>query len=255
MKIDAFTIIIQMLNFFILMWILKKYLYRPITNAMDAREKEIQKRLKAGKIAESKADKERLKLEEMQASFEEYKIQKEDELEDWASAERQKLNEKLDIVETEKREGIHQSLQKESEDFYNSMKEKVSGLFEKEISSAIKDLSDETLEERITKLFISKLSNKDYKRKQGINLKENTKEAIKVLTSYTVSKEDKAEIEKIVKSENKNNFVEFSHNKERSTGIEIIINSKSIAWNVESYTKNFKKAIDKAINASYKVKK
>ena len=39
MLIDWFTIIAQALNFLILAWLLKRFLYRPVLNALDEREK------------------------------------------------------------------------------------------------------------------------------------------------------------------------------------------------------------------------
>ena len=41
MRIDWFTVIAQVVNFLILMWLLKRFLYKPILNAIDAREQRI----------------------------------------------------------------------------------------------------------------------------------------------------------------------------------------------------------------------
>ncbi|MFQ3186924.1 MAG: F-type H+-transporting ATPase subunit b, partial [Marinomonas primoryensis] len=41
MLIDWFTVIAQLINFLVLVWLLKRFLYRPILNAIDAREKRI----------------------------------------------------------------------------------------------------------------------------------------------------------------------------------------------------------------------
>ena len=41
MLIDWFTVGAQALNFIILVWLLKRFLYKPILNAVDAREKRI----------------------------------------------------------------------------------------------------------------------------------------------------------------------------------------------------------------------
>jgi F-type H+-transporting ATPase subunit b len=41
MLIDWFTVVAQVLNFLILVWLLKRFLYRPILNAIDVREKRI----------------------------------------------------------------------------------------------------------------------------------------------------------------------------------------------------------------------
>src|ERR1700685_4495908 len=56
MLIDWFTICAQALNFLILVWLMKRFLYKPILAAIDAREKLISAELAdaAAKKAESK---------------------------------------------------------------------------------------------------------------------------------------------------------------------------------------------------------
>ena len=56
MLIDWFTIGAQALNFIVLVWLLKRYLYKPILDAIDAREKRIATELAdaAAKEAEAK---------------------------------------------------------------------------------------------------------------------------------------------------------------------------------------------------------
>ena len=43
MLIDWFTVVAQVVNFLILVWLLKRFLYKPILDAIDAREKRIAK--------------------------------------------------------------------------------------------------------------------------------------------------------------------------------------------------------------------
>ena len=45
MLIDWFTVGAQALNFLVLVWLLKRFLYQPILDAIDAREKRIAKEL------------------------------------------------------------------------------------------------------------------------------------------------------------------------------------------------------------------
>ena len=41
MKIDWFTVFAQVINFLILVWLLKQFLYKPILNAIEARENKV----------------------------------------------------------------------------------------------------------------------------------------------------------------------------------------------------------------------
>ena len=52
MLIDWFTICAQTLNFLILVWLMKRFLYKPVLTAIDEREKRI-----AGEMADADAKK------------------------------------------------------------------------------------------------------------------------------------------------------------------------------------------------------
>src|ERR1700722_9359511 len=57
MLIDWFTVGAQAVNFIILVWLLKRFLYKPILNAIDAREKRIAAELAAAGAREVQARK------------------------------------------------------------------------------------------------------------------------------------------------------------------------------------------------------
>jgi F-type H+-transporting ATPase subunit b len=59
MLIDWFTVVAQIINFLILVWLLKRFLYKPILNAIDAREKKIAKELADADAKKAEALKER----------------------------------------------------------------------------------------------------------------------------------------------------------------------------------------------------
>ena len=59
MLIDWFTVGAQALNFLILVWLMKRFLYQPILHAIDAREKRIAAKLGDAAKKEAEAKKER----------------------------------------------------------------------------------------------------------------------------------------------------------------------------------------------------
>src|ERR1700722_17887094 len=59
MLIDWFTVGAQLLNFLILVWLLKRFLYKPILDAVDAREKRIAAELADAAAKQAAAGKER----------------------------------------------------------------------------------------------------------------------------------------------------------------------------------------------------
>src|SRR5690606_34903035 len=68
--IDWFTVIAQIVNFLILVWLLKRFLYQPILRALDAREKRVAAELAAADEKEQEAEKERDKFRQKNDEFE-----------------------------------------------------------------------------------------------------------------------------------------------------------------------------------------
>ena len=59
MLIDWFTVSAQAINFLILVWLLKRFLYRPVLAAIDAREKRIAQQLESAAKQQAEARAER----------------------------------------------------------------------------------------------------------------------------------------------------------------------------------------------------
>ena len=59
MEINWFTVIAQVINFLILVWLLKRFLYKPVLNAIAEREKKIAAQLSDAEVKKAEAQKER----------------------------------------------------------------------------------------------------------------------------------------------------------------------------------------------------
>ncbi len=63
MGADWFTVVAQIINFLILVALLKRFLYGPIIRAMDRREAEIASRMDAASDKTADAEKQRIRYE------------------------------------------------------------------------------------------------------------------------------------------------------------------------------------------------
>ena len=70
MQIDWLTIAAQIVNFLVLVWLLQRFLYRPITNAMARREERIESRLSEAMAAREDVEAETGRLHEQQQALE-----------------------------------------------------------------------------------------------------------------------------------------------------------------------------------------
>ena len=71
MLIDWFTVVAQVVNFLILVWLLKRFLYKPILDAIDAREKRIAAELADADAKKAAAEKQRDEFQRKSAAFDE----------------------------------------------------------------------------------------------------------------------------------------------------------------------------------------
>ena len=73
MKINWFTVIAQVINFLVLVWLLKKFLYKPILNAIDEREKKIAAQIKDADDKKAAAIKEQDDFKKKNEDFDQQK--------------------------------------------------------------------------------------------------------------------------------------------------------------------------------------
>jgi F-type H+-transporting ATPase subunit b len=69
MLIDWFTVGAQALNFLILVWLMKRFLYKPVLAAIDAREKRIAAELADAETKKTDAKKERDEFQKKNDEF------------------------------------------------------------------------------------------------------------------------------------------------------------------------------------------
>src|SRR3984885_2421104 len=91
MPIDWFTVIAQAVNFLILVWLLKRFLYRPILDAIDERKKGMASQLAEAEARTAQAQKERDDFQHRNQAFDQERAALVKKATDEANAERRRL--------------------------------------------------------------------------------------------------------------------------------------------------------------------
>src|SRR5271170_303230 len=91
MPINWFTVAAQAINFLILVWLLKRFLYKPILNAIDERENGIATQLAEAEAKKAEAQKERDDFQHKNTAFDQERAALLQNATDEAKAERQRL--------------------------------------------------------------------------------------------------------------------------------------------------------------------
>jgi len=248
MLIDSFTIIAQIINFLILIYLLKRFLFNRIIKIMDDREKQITDRMQDTEAAKEEAQKE---LEEQRRIREELQ-QKWNEMLAQAKKDAQKKREelvkdarkKIDEEQKNWREAILKQRTAFLRDLRHLSCEQVCQISRKVLS----DLASEKLENQLIENFLIQLGKLTKEEKDDfIRFINRDERKIWVNSSFQLTREKESEIRKTLEEIIGDKIeINFKVSPDLICGIETRTEGKKISWNIENYLDGLEEQLKKA---------
>jgi F-type H+-transporting ATPase subunit b len=245
MLIDWFTVGAQILNFAILVWLLKRFLYRPILNAVDAREKYIAKAIADAEAKKSDAEKLRTSLETKNIEFEQRRASLLSKAADEATAERVRLLDEAHKAAEALGAKRQQTLRSEARTFNQKLRRQtqheVFGIARKVLS----ELAEANLDEQMVSVFIKRLQTIDEKAKQVLAdaLKVANPALVRSVFELPIVQQDA--IRKAIDQIFGGQFqLTFEIAPDLVGGIEISAGGQKVAWSIAEYLGSLEKSID-----------
>ena len=254
MLIDWFTVLAQVVNFLILVWLLKRFLYRPILNAIDAREKRIALALADADAKKTEAEQERDAFQHKNEAFDQQRAALLSQATDEAKAERLRLldaaRQESDSLRAKRQEALISEQQSLSEALTRRAREEVFAIARKTLA----DLAGETLEARMADVFLRRLRELDDAAMTGLKstfaASSNT---LLVRTAFTLPPPQRAAIETVLKETLGGEMqVQFETAPDLVSGIEIGSNGHKLAWSIADYLASLGKGVDALLKAQPK---
>ncbi len=245
MLIDWFTVGAQALNFIILVWLLKRFLYKPILNAVDAREKRIAAELAEADAKKAEAQKERDEFQHKNEEFDQQRAALFREATDEAKAERQRLlddaRKAADALSATRHEALRSDANTLSQAIRRRTQQEVFAIARKTLT----DLATASLEERMSEAFTRRLLTIDGKAKEVIAsaLKTASEPAV-VRSAFDLPEAQRAAIKKALNVTFSVEVpVRFETAPDLISGIELTTNGQKIAWSIANYLASFEKGV------------
>jgi len=158
MLIDWFTVGVQIVNFLILVGLLKHFLYGPILKAMDARQQTIAAHLaEAARLEQDGRERLALLAQEKEAwlnSQEELRLQAQQEIEAWRDTTMARLKDEIE----ETRHRWRRQVTEEQRVFLERLKIRLGEQVVRVARKVLADLADDQLESRLITLFLAKMT-------------------------------------------------------------------------------------------------
>lgn len=248
MLIDWFTVIAQAINFLILVWLLKRFLYRPILNAIDAREKRIKAELADADTKKAEAELAREEFRRRNDEFDGQRAAMMNQVTIDAAAERGRLLDAArmdsDTLRARQQDTLRHEYQSLSAEIASRTRAEVFAIARK----TLMDLAGASLEERMVDVFVHRLRELDIE--ETGRLFKSSPAPVLVRSAFDLSAVQRATIEAAVKEAlAKENQVRFEIAPELVSGIELVMQGQKIAWSIADYLAS----LDKGLNELLKV--
>jgi len=235
LELNWSTFILEIINFLVLVWILKRFLYRPVLSALEKRRNQIEQDLNEATLQHTQAT----ELEQQ------YKKR----LEDWA-LEKQQLRETLqqEILSerTQKLKQLQTELASEREKaavveqlhLADSLRQYQQNAHEQGAQFAsrlLRALASQELESRLFDLLLKTFDELDEERKMTlINACEKLSEAIIVTSAYTLSESQHQQLELKLNATCKQSVkINYKQDKKLLAGLRLHIGALVLGFNLQ----------------------
>ena len=249
MSIDWFTVLAQAINFLILVWLLKRFLYHPILNAIDAREQRIAKTLADAASKQAQAQQERELFTQKNRVFEAQRHTLLETATTTARAEHQRLLEEAkhaaDALSLQRQESLQRQQQNLSAELSRKTQKEVFAISRQTLS----DLADIDLEEQIVKVFLSQMHKLDSNSKATLCCAIATSsKPLRVRSSFTLPPKQQKRISNAVNESFATDIaINFETTPEIISGIELTVNGQKLAWSIGQYIDCLEKHLQQLI--------
>ena len=249
MLIDWFTVSAQVLNFLILVWLMKRFLYKPILLAIDGREKRIAAELADADAKKTEAQKEHDEFQCKNAEFDQQRAALLTKATDEATAERQRLLDEARNTAVALNSKRQETLRNEEQNLHQAISRRTQQEVFAIARKTLADLATTSLEERMGEVFTRRL------REMDGNAKESLGEALKtasdpgiVRSTFDVPADQRAAIQNALNETFSAEIrVRFETSPDLISGIELTTNGQKLAWSITDYLASLQKGVDELL--------
>ena len=237
MLIDWFTVMAQALNFLVLVWLLKHFLYKPVRDAIDARAKGIAATLADADAKTKEAQKQHDDFDGKNKAFDQQKAALLGKATDEAKTEHDRLigeaHEEADGLRASQAAALKNDLAALSKEITRTASDEVFAIARKTLA----DLATASLEERVSAVFTHRLGQMSGETKQKLgDALRNSKDPAVVQSAFDMPADQRATIQNALNETFSASIrVRFESAPDQVCGIELTADGQKVGWSIADY--------------------
>ena len=252
MLIDWFTTVAQIINFLILIVLLKRFLYGPITNAMQKREERIAAHMREAEETVKQAEQEADLYRQKQQELDEQREALLNRIKQQVEQERQALLKKAREEVESSRVKWYESLEHEQQTLVQALRQRAGHQIAMTVRRVLSDLANVDLEQHIAEIFLERLHHLPEVDRQAIRLSltanANSGQPLLIHSTFTLLPEMRSQLMSAIHSQIAEGIpVEFATIPDPICGIELKTPGYKISWNLGHYLENLEAELYRAL--------
>ncbi|NJN67588.1 MAG: F0F1 ATP synthase subunit B [Chloroflexaceae bacterium] len=252
--IDWFTVVAQVVNFLVLVYLLQRFLYAPIVRAMETREKRVLSRLEEARQQREEAEQERAAYHQKRQEWEAQHDQMLNAARKEANEERRRLLQEARDEGDRLTQRWHESLRRGKEEFLHHLRQRVSEQVLAVARRVLTDLADADLEQRMVAVFLERLRQLDEERQETLRAVAHASQQqgqVIVQSAFPLSPGQQQHIARSLREqrfigengENGNSEVTFETAADLLCGVRLVPGNHEVSWCLQSYLETLERDI------------
>jgi F-type H+-transporting ATPase subunit b len=249
--IDWFTIFAQIINFLILVFLLHRFLYKPILKTIDERQKRIDARWREAEQQQQEAERQaafyRQKQQELDAQQETLLAEAKAKAEEYHQEIVKQARHEVEEMQARWRTAIEQEQEALLENLQKRIQEQTLATTRRILNT----VANADLEKQAISLFIKNLESLDSEEQKNISQSISDSEYITVQSSFDIPLDTRQKIINVLQEKEimNNHNVQFATSSDLICGIKLNLAGHAISWSFDNYLQNLEERLFKAIKS------
>jgi F-type H+-transporting ATPase subunit b len=250
MHIDWLTVAAQAVNFLILVYLLRRFLYRPVMTAMARREERIALQLQETESREQEAEQEaqryREKSDALAGERDALLRAAEQEADELRKSMLEKTREEVDATRTT----WQKEVERERQEFLRAFKQQAGTALIQTARRVLADLAEVELEQQLIRTFMKHLESLDHGLLAALRKSAQKAAEIRVTTSFEPDPDTRSRIKRAIEHhllEGKETDVQFHRSADLICGIELSTDGRKLGWTMADYLQALEQDMGQAL--------
>ncbi len=251
MHVDWFVLFAQLVNFLILLYLLKRFLYTRIIGAMNEREAKMVARFEEAARLKREAEEAARAYEEKNAALQ---GQAEKLLNEAREAANRRQKELMDSARREVdaiRQRWVETVLQEKAAFLDSLRQRTGKEVYATARRILAELADADIEEKMVAVLSERIRSLDPQAREKIRRAlEDSEEGVRVHSAFPLPPEDRERLAAAIRelSGKPETAISYQESPELISGIELLAPGHRIAWSVSDYLERLEESFDRALH-------